>query len=91
MENTSQSAIHATNAPYINGLTKTYAYTTNYSTNYHPSLPNYLDITSGTNQGVTADGTPATYGTRRRSTSATSSTAPASPGASTPSRPADRA
>ena len=62
MENTSQSAITASNAPYITGLTTTYAYTTNYSTNYHPSLPNYLDIVSGTNQGVTADGTPATYG-----------------------------
>jgi hypothetical protein len=62
MENTSQSAITASNAPYITGLTTTYAYTTNYSTTYHPSLPNYLDIVSGTNQGVTADGTPATYG-----------------------------
>jgi hypothetical protein len=62
MENTSQSAITASNAPYITGLTTTYAYTTNYSTNYHPSLPNYLDIVSGTNQGITSDGTPATLG-----------------------------
>ena len=62
MENTSQSAINATNAPYITGLTTQYAYTTNYSTQYHPSLPNYLDIISGTNQGTTSDGTPATIG-----------------------------
>ena len=62
MENTTQSNITASNAPYITSLTTTYAYTTNYSTAYHPSLPNYLDIASGTNQGVTADGTPATYG-----------------------------
>jgi phosphatidylinositol-3-phosphatase len=62
MENESQSAITATNAPYITTLTTTYAYTSNYSTSYHPSLPNYLDIVSGTNQGVTADGTPAEYG-----------------------------
>jgi hypothetical protein len=62
MENTSQSGITGSNAPYITGLTTTYAYTTNYSTNYHPSLPNYLDIVSGTNQGVTSDGTPASGG-----------------------------
>ena len=62
MENTSQSAINATNAPYITSLTTQYAYTTNYSTQYHPSLPNYLDIVSGTNQGVTSDGTPAQHG-----------------------------
>jgi hypothetical protein len=62
MENTSQSAINATNAPYITSLTTQYAYTTNYSTNYHPSLPNYIDVVSGSNQGLTADGTPAQYG-----------------------------
>jgi hypothetical protein len=55
MENESQSAITSTNAPYITSLMSTYAYTTNYSTSYHPSLPNYIDITSGSNQGLTCD------------------------------------
>lgn len=62
MENTSQSAINATNAPYISSLMTTYSYTKNYSTTYHPSLPNYIDVTSGSNQGLKADGTPAQYG-----------------------------
>jgi phosphatidylinositol-3-phosphatase len=62
MENESQSAITSTNAPYITSLMSTYAYTDNYSTSYHPSLPNYLDIVSGSTQGVTDDGTPAQYG-----------------------------
>jgi hypothetical protein len=62
MENTSQSAINASNAPYITSLMSTYAYTKNYSTSYHPSLPNYIDIVSGSNQNLTADGTPAQYG-----------------------------
>jgi hypothetical protein len=55
MENQSQSAITATLAPYINSLMTQYAYTKNYSTSYHPSLPNYIDITSGSNQGLACD------------------------------------
>jgi hypothetical protein len=56
MENTSQSAIQgSSSAPYINSLMTQYAYTKNYSTSYHPSLPNYLDIVSGTNQGYACD------------------------------------
>ena len=55
MENESQSAITTTLAPYINSLMTTYAYTNNYSTSYHPSLPNYIDIISGTNQDIDCD------------------------------------
>ena len=56
MENTSQSAIQGNaKAPYINGLMSTYGYTKNYYTSYHPSLPNYLDITSGSIQGLSCD------------------------------------
>ena len=55
MENESQTAITATVAPYINSLMTQYAYTKNYSTSYHPSLPNYIDITSGSNQGLACD------------------------------------
>ncbi len=56
MENESQSNIQGNaQAPYINGLLGSYAYTNHYSTLYHPSLPNYLDLTSGSNQMVTCD------------------------------------
>ena len=57
MENTSQSNIAgSSSAPYINNtLFKNYMYTTNYSTSLHPSLPNYLDVVSGSNQGVASD------------------------------------
>jgi hypothetical protein len=56
MENESQTAVQGSpNAPYINGLTTQYAYTKNYATTYHPSLPNYLDMVSGTNQGLSCD------------------------------------
>lgn len=58
-ENTNQSSIYGnnTNAPYINTLaadgakfTKSYGVT-------HPSQPNYLELFSGDNQGVTDDNT----------------------------------
>jgi phosphatidylinositol-3-phosphatase len=56
MENESQSAIQGNaDAPYLNMLIATYAYTNMYSTSYHPSLPNYLDLTSGSTQGVICD------------------------------------
>jgi hypothetical protein len=57
MENESQSDIRGNSAaPYINGtLLANYAYTTNYSTTYHPSLPNYFDLTTGSSQSVTCD------------------------------------
>jgi hypothetical protein len=59
MENTSQKDIvNNTEAPYINQLVNTYAYTINYSTSYHPSLPNYLDLVSGTNQNISCDCAP---------------------------------
>jgi hypothetical protein len=56
MENTSQSNIQgSSSAPYINKLMGQYCYTTNYSTSYHPSLPNYIDMTSGSTQGLSCD------------------------------------
>jgi hypothetical protein len=56
MENESQTDIQGNSqAPYIQGLLGKYAYTTHYSTIYHPSLPNYLDLTSGSAQAVTCD------------------------------------
>lgn len=42
-------------APFINSLAKQYALAANYSAVFHPSLPNYLALTSGSNQGITDD------------------------------------
>jgi hypothetical protein len=45
-------------APNINQLTQTYGLTTRSYAIGHPSLPNYLEMISGSNYGVTDDGTP---------------------------------
>ena len=45
-------------APYLNGLARTYAQATHYSAITHPSLPNYLALTSGTTAGITTDCNP---------------------------------
>ncbi len=42
-------------APYLNNLMSTYAYGTNYTTDDHPSLPNYLELTSGNPQATSCD------------------------------------
>jgi hypothetical protein len=52
--------IGSTNAPYINSLS-TNSYSANFTNSYaitHPSQPNYLDLYSGSNQGVTTDNNP---------------------------------
>jgi hypothetical protein len=52
MENHSSTSIQgASNAPYINSLMTKYVNATKYSTAIHPSLPNYLALTSGSIQG----------------------------------------
>lgn len=47
------------NAPYINSLARQGALMTNSTAIEHPSQPNYLDLFSGSNQGVTNDNRPA--------------------------------
>ena len=42
-------------APYINSLIGRYALATDYHALFHPSLPNYIALTSGSNNGITAD------------------------------------
>lgn len=49
-------------APYINGLIKQYSLVTNYNAVGHPSLPNYLALTSGSTQGITSDCNPPAAG-----------------------------
>ena len=50
--------IGSAQAPYINSLAKEYAAADNYYGVAHPSLPNYLALTSGSTNGVTNDCTP---------------------------------
>lgn len=49
-------------APYINSLIAKYALATNYSAVSHPSLPNYLALTSGSTDGITSDCNPPSAG-----------------------------
>jgi phospholipase C len=45
-------------APFLNKLAAEYAVAANYSAVTHPSLPNYLALTSGTTAGITSDCSP---------------------------------
>ncbi|MGN7797645.1 alkaline phosphatase family protein [Leifsonia sp. 22587] len=45
-------------APYFNQLLTRYAHATQYSAITHPSLPNYLALTSGTTGGISSDCNP---------------------------------
>lgn len=52
------SIVGNSQAPYFNGLLSQYAHATRYSAITHPSLPNYLALTSGTTGGITSDCNP---------------------------------
>src|SRR5262249_52735682 len=54
MENRSYS--QALTMPYVSELAGRYAAATNYHAVAHPSLPNYLALTSGSTFGITDDG-----------------------------------
>jgi phosphatidylinositol-3-phosphatase len=59
MENKSFAQVNGSpNAPYINKLAGLCGEATNYSAITHPSLPNYIAMTSGSPQGVTDDADP---------------------------------
>jgi hypothetical protein len=49
-------------APYLNSLINKYALATNYYAVAHPSLPNYLALTSGSTDGITTDCNPPSAG-----------------------------
>jgi phosphatidylinositol-3-phosphatase len=56
MENHSSSQIiGSADAPYINSLVAGYGLAANYTAISHPSLPNYLALTSGSTFGLTTD------------------------------------
>jgi len=62
MENKSASeVIGQPSQPYTNSLASTYGVATRSYAFGHPSLPNYLDIVSGSNQGVTDDAPPSSH------------------------------
>jgi hypothetical protein len=59
MENRSfGSVIGSSAARYTNGLARSCGLATNYHALGHPSLPNYLALTSGSTHGVSNDGSP---------------------------------
>ncbi len=53
---------NSANAPYINSLIDKYSVATNYFSVTHPSLPNYLAITSGSTAGLNYDCNPPSAG-----------------------------
>jgi phosphatidylinositol-3-phosphatase len=62
MENRSfGSVIGSSAAPYTNSLARSCGVATNYHAIGHPSLPNYLALTSGSTHGVSDDGSPAQH------------------------------
>jgi hypothetical protein len=62
MENHSYSQIiGSSSAPYINSLAQTYGNAENMSAESHPSLPNYIAMTSGSTQGITDDSGPSAH------------------------------
>jgi hypothetical protein len=48
-------------APYLNSVAAKCGYATNFYAESHPSLPNYIAMTSGSTQGVTDDAAPSSH------------------------------
>jgi hypothetical protein len=55
------SVIGSQSAPFINSLANTFGLATDYSAISHPSLPNYIALTSGSDQGITDDSDPSSH------------------------------
>jgi phosphatidylinositol-3-phosphatase len=55
------SIIGSPSAPFINSLANTFGLATDYSAISHPSLPNYIALTSGSDQGITDDSDPSSH------------------------------
>ena len=52
------SIVNSSEAPYQSHLIQQYALAGNYFSPEHPSLPNYIDITAGSDMGITTDCSP---------------------------------
>src|SRR5579863_8508543 len=61
LENQGYSVVGSPSAPYFNGLINRCALATNDFAISHPSLPNYIALTSGSTQGIADDGEPSTH------------------------------
>jgi hypothetical protein len=62
MENRSYSdVIGSSDAPYLNKLGHKCGLASNFSAESHPSLPNYVAMTSGSTQGIGDDGDPSQH------------------------------
>jgi phosphatidylinositol-3-phosphatase len=62
MENKTYSQIiGSSNAPYINKLADQCGLATSFYAETHPSLPNYIAMTSGSTQGITDDNDPSSH------------------------------
>jgi len=62
MENKSYSQIiGSSDAPYVNALARSCGLATNFSAESHPSLPNYIAMTSGSTQQITDDSDPSAH------------------------------
>jgi phosphatidylinositol-3-phosphatase len=53
--------IGATDAPYLNHLATQHGLATNFHAESHPSLPNYIALTSGSTQGIGDDDPPSAH------------------------------
>jgi hypothetical protein len=62
MENESQDVLYSPGAPYLSALARTYGYATGDTAIAHPSLPNYIALTSGSTHGVSHDWSPGAPG-----------------------------
>ncbi len=61
LENVGYSVISSPSAPYLNRLASACGLATNDHAVAHPSLPNYIALTSGSTQGITDDGEPSVH------------------------------
>ena len=61
LENQGYSVIGSSSAPYLNSLASACGLATNDYAVSHPSLPNYVALTSGSTQGITDDGEPSVH------------------------------
>jgi hypothetical protein len=61
LENVGYSVIGSPSAPYLNSLANVCGLATNDYAVGHPSLPNYIALTSGSTQGITDDNEPSSH------------------------------
>ncbi len=61
LENVGYSVVGSPSAPYLNSLETACGLATNDDAVSHPSLPNYIALTSGSTQGISDDGEPSAH------------------------------